>query len=185
MDDAPGRTRSSPRYSDSLLAGPFVRRALLLERIEESQPGALIGDDITCLHRARKSTRRTRSVLSEVRGILDPAVLDHFKIEFRWLQRATGAKRDFDMLDGPGVAAEVVALKELQDTLGELNDLSNQRAWFACEESGETASTRSVLGEVLEQLNARLNSVRPHAAERVAAFVSPERHARFRSLFAP
>ena len=62
-------------------------------------------DDIDSeyLHDFRVAVRRTRSVLQEGRGVLDPGARDHFRAGFKWLGDITTPTRDADvhLLDYP------------------------------------------------------------------------------------
>jgi len=59
--------------------------------------------DSEFLHDFRVAVRRTRSVLQEGRGVLDPAARDHFRAGFKWLGDITTPTRDADvhLLDYP------------------------------------------------------------------------------------
>ena len=107
-------------------AGPYVRKRFLtlLDKIENRRTGALTGEDVTHLHELRKATRRTRSALSAIRGVLPREEVRRFKDGFRWLQRSTGAKRDLDVLritwDGlkePLEPADLAAAEAFEDAL--------------------------------------------------------------------
>jgi CHAD domain-containing protein len=69
----------------------------LLEVIEVNLEGAIAGTDAEFLHDLRVAVRRTRSVLRELRSVFDPAALERFRTEFRWLQQITGDARDLDV----------------------------------------------------------------------------------------
>ena len=67
-----------------------------------------IGDvDSEYLHDFRVAVRRTRSVLQEGRGVLDPAAREHFRVGFKWLGDITTPTRDADvhLLDYPHMLA--------------------------------------------------------------------------------
>jgi CHAD domain-containing protein len=69
----------------------------LLATIEGNFEGALDGRDPEALHDLRVAVRRTRAIQRELKGTFPKAPLAHFRAEFRWLQRATGAARDMDV----------------------------------------------------------------------------------------
>lgn len=50
------------------------------------------------LHDYRVAVRRTRTALSQVRGVLPRSRLDRFRRDFSWLAAATGPTRDLDVL---------------------------------------------------------------------------------------
>ena len=58
-----------------------------------------------CLHDLRVANRRTRSALSQIKGVLPVSVIEYFQPEFKWLGNVTGPCRDLDVflntLDGP------------------------------------------------------------------------------------
>jgi CHAD domain-containing protein len=76
-----------------------VRRILgaLLDTLEANLDGLRRDLDIEFLHDFRVSVRRTRTVLSQIKGVIPKEVLDRFKPEFSWLGRITGPTRDLDV----------------------------------------------------------------------------------------
>jgi len=73
-----------------------VLRALL-GVIEANLEGTIEDLDSEFLHDLRVSVRRSRAVQRELRGVFPPAGLEKFRVEFRWLQQATGDARDLDV----------------------------------------------------------------------------------------
>jgi CHAD domain-containing protein len=69
----------------------------LLTTLEANLDGARANLDSEFLHDLRVATRRTRSALSQLRGVLPMTVVGHFKEEFAWLQQITGPVRDLDV----------------------------------------------------------------------------------------
>lgn len=59
--------------------------------------GVVEDTDIEFLHDLRVAHRRTRTVLSQVKGVLPAPVLDTFQPEFKWLGDVTGSCRDLDV----------------------------------------------------------------------------------------
>jgi CHAD domain-containing protein len=53
--------------------------------------------DTEFLHDLRVATRRTRSALSQVKGVLPDAHVEEYKARFAWLQQITGPVRDLDV----------------------------------------------------------------------------------------
>jgi CHAD domain-containing protein len=80
-------------------AAKEIRRIhqVLLDTMIANEDG-LRGDlDTEFLHDFRVSVRRTRTALSQIKGVFPVSVLDHFKPEFSWLGKLTGPSRDLDV----------------------------------------------------------------------------------------
>jgi CHAD domain-containing protein len=94
----------------------------LLETLEANIEGTRCSLDPEFLHDLRVATRRTRSALSEIKGVLPKSVVDDFKARFSWLQRVTGPVRDLDvyLLDFPRLKSDLPA--PLRDDLEPLKD---------------------------------------------------------------
>jgi CHAD domain-containing protein len=71
--------------------------AHLLDVIEANLDGTLADIDSEFLHDLRVAVRRSRSVQKELREVFDPAELEFFRSEFRWVQEVTGPTRDLDV----------------------------------------------------------------------------------------
>jgi CHAD domain-containing protein len=69
----------------------------LLQVIEDNRDGAIADLDSEFLHDLRVAVRRSRAVQRELRGVFPPRELPRFRLEFRWLQQATGDARDLDV----------------------------------------------------------------------------------------
>ncbi len=69
----------------------------LLDVMEANEPGVKGDLDSEFLHDFRVAVRRTRSALTQVKGVLDPDLLARFKPEFGWLGAVTGPTRDLDV----------------------------------------------------------------------------------------
>ena len=69
----------------------------LLETLERNIPGTRADLDSEFLHDLRVATRRTRSVLSQVKRVLPDPVVEDFKARFAWLGQITGPVRDLDV----------------------------------------------------------------------------------------
>ena len=63
----------------------------------ENEAGTRADLDSEFLHDLRVAIRRTRSVLAQARGVLDPEALVRWKDEFRWLGAVTTPTRDLDV----------------------------------------------------------------------------------------
>jgi len=75
----------------------------LLDTVEANVPGTKANLDTEFLHDLRVATRRTRSALSQIKGVFAEDVVADFKTRFAWLQQVTGPVRDLDvyLLDFP------------------------------------------------------------------------------------
>ena len=60
-------------------------------------PGVEADLDPECLHDFRVATRRTRSLIREMRGVFPEAVTRRLRTEFGWLGQRTGPVRDLDV----------------------------------------------------------------------------------------
>jgi CHAD domain-containing protein len=80
-------------------AAQAVRLILLhlLEAMETNEAGARAGLDSEFLHDFRVAVRRTRSMLSQMKGVLSGDQVSGFKGEFGWLGTVTGPARDMDV----------------------------------------------------------------------------------------
>lgn len=69
----------------------------MLSVIRLNEDGIRRQIDSECLHDFRVAVRRTRSALSQLKGLYSPEVVDRFKAEFSWLGKITGPARDLDV----------------------------------------------------------------------------------------
>ena len=87
------------------------------------------------------------------------------------------------------IAAMIQALKQLQDNLGEVNDLAVQRerlrvmAEQMVAESHASAATVMAIGRLVDHLEHHQTELQRQFAERLAGFTAAENRARFRRLF--
>ena len=90
-------------------AADGFRRVLanLADTIDANRQGVLDDTDPEFLHDLRVAVRRTRSVLSDAKGVLPRDGRDHFRSELRWLGAATTPSRDLDvyLIEWPGYVA--------------------------------------------------------------------------------
>ena len=84
------------RHQPALVA---FRRVLanLAATVDATWPGTVDDVDPEFLHDLRVAVRRTRSVLAQAKGILDPSVRATYREGFGWLGGATGPARDLDV----------------------------------------------------------------------------------------
>jgi CHAD domain-containing protein len=71
--------------------------AFLLRAIRANITGVLEDSDPEFLHDLRVATRRTRTALTQIKGVLPPTVRETYAPEFKWLGRVTGPLRDLDV----------------------------------------------------------------------------------------
>lgn len=69
----------------------------LLENIRANESGMCADTDPEFLHDFRVAVRRTRSAISDIRGVVPRPAVAHFRGEFRWLQEISGPARDLDV----------------------------------------------------------------------------------------
>jgi CHAD domain-containing protein len=83
----------------ALRADRATRRILLrlLDIMEANEAGVRDGNDTEFLHDFRVAVRRTRSALSQIKGVLPKRTLNHYKSEFAWLGQITTPVRDLDV----------------------------------------------------------------------------------------
>jgi CHAD domain-containing protein len=89
----------------------------LLDILEANVDGTKANLDSEFLHDLRVATRRTRSAMSQIKGVFDPGQLEAFKKAFGWIGQITGETRDLDvyLLKYPDYRASLP--KVLQDNL--------------------------------------------------------------------
>lgn len=98
-----------PAQRADLATKQILRR--LLETIEANVEGARQNRDSEFLHDLRVATRRTRSALSQIKGVFPESRVTDFKARFAWLQQVTGPVRDLDvyLLDFPNMRERLPA----------------------------------------------------------------------------
>lgn len=69
----------------------------LFEVMRQNEEGMRENLDSEFLHDFRVAVRRTRSALTQLKGVLPPEAVAHFKREFSWLGQITGPTRDLDV----------------------------------------------------------------------------------------
>ena len=112
----------------------------LFDTLEANVDGTRRNLDSEFLHDLRVATRRTRSALSQIKGVFPAPIVDDFKARFAWLQQVTGPMRDLDvyLLDYP----------DLRDSLPQAmrDDLEPLRDWLG----SHYAEEQSKLVEALD-----------------------------------
>ncbi|MGD2138087.1 MAG: CHAD domain-containing protein [Gammaproteobacteria bacterium] len=69
----------------------------LLDIMIANEAGVRAGRDTEFLHDFRVAVRRTRSALTQIKGVLPARVLARYKADFAWLGQATSPLRDVDV----------------------------------------------------------------------------------------
>jgi CHAD domain-containing protein len=69
----------------------------LLDTLEANVQGTKANLDSEFLHDLRVATRRTRSAMSQLKGVFEPEELEPFKEGFGWIGKVTGPMRDMDV----------------------------------------------------------------------------------------
>lgn len=69
----------------------------LLQTLEANVEGTCADVDSEFLHDLRVAVRRTRSALTQIKGVFPPDITEHFRAEFGWLGQVTGPTRDLDV----------------------------------------------------------------------------------------
>lgn len=97
----PGDYRSKPRLKlkrktnvDSALRSILLQ---LFKTLSDNVDGVIEDVDIEFLHDLRVASRRTRSALSQLKGVLPKSKSNRFAAEFEWLGSVTGPCRDLDV----------------------------------------------------------------------------------------
>ena len=87
------------KLEPTMRAGEATRLVLLtlLDVLEKNEPGTKSDLDSEFLHDFRVSVRRTRSALSQIKGVLPVRILERFSPDFAWLGQVTGPTRDMDV----------------------------------------------------------------------------------------
>lgn len=69
----------------------------LLDILVANEQGTRLGKDPECLHDFRVAIRRTRSALTQIKGVFPSRSITRFKTEFTWLGQLTSPSRDLDV----------------------------------------------------------------------------------------
>jgi CHAD domain-containing protein len=97
----PGDYSSKPKHSlrPDQRSDDALRAILgqLLTILCANVDGVIDDIDVEFLHDLRVATRRTRSALAQIKGVLPKSALDTFVPEFKWLGTVTNPCRDFDV----------------------------------------------------------------------------------------
>ncbi|MEJ2591901.1 MAG: CHAD domain-containing protein [Candidatus Thiodiazotropha sp.] len=83
----------------------------LLDTLEANVEGSKANLDSEFLHDLRVATRRTRSAMTQIKGVFEPKALQPFKQGMGWIGKVTGPTRDMDvyLLQFPAYRASLPA----------------------------------------------------------------------------
>lgn len=87
--------RLAPEQPADAAVRAVLRR--LLQTLKENVEGVIADHDTEFLHDLRVATRRTRAVLTQLKGALPEEETAPYRGEFRWLGSLTGPCRDLDV----------------------------------------------------------------------------------------
>jgi len=92
----------------------------LMEVVKTNEDGTINDIDTEFLHDFRVAVRKTRSALTQIKGVLPKRVLDKYRAGFAWLGAVTTPTRDMDvyLLNFDGYRASLPV--SIQDDLGPL-----------------------------------------------------------------
>jgi CHAD domain-containing protein len=154
----------------------------LLHTIEANVDGTRRNLDPEFLHDLRVATRRTRSALSQIKGVLPQASVDDFKARFAWLQQLTGPMRDLDvyLLDFPTLKADLPAPLRA--------DLEPLRDWLAAHYDTEQRALAEALASerfvaLLRDWRAFLEAPTRNGAKQAASPIKAVADKRIRRMF--
>ncbi len=82
---------------ESILKSTQQIYKVLFNTIEANIDGVKQNIDSEFLHDFRVAVRRTRSALSQMKGVFPPIQTNQFKTDFKWIGSATGTVRDLDV----------------------------------------------------------------------------------------
>jgi CHAD domain-containing protein len=151
----------------------------LLKTLVANIDGARHHLDTEFLHDLRVATRRTRTVLGQIKGVLPAATVDDYKTRFAWVQQISGPVRDLDvyLLDFDRYRAALP--KRLQGCLQPVHDFLSARLVeeqrLLAAELGSSAFT-DLIGDWQAFLDAPVaeQPAEPHAASPIKS-VADER----------
>lgn len=145
----------------------------LLDIMKQNEAGTRAGSDTEFLHDFRVAIRRTRSALTQIKGVFPKRIVERYKKEFAWLGQITSPSRDLDvyLLNFAEYRASLPAdmqadLDPLHEFLRRHQDIEHR----ALVKALDSARYRRLLGgwqNFLEQA-VPVRSTLPHARQPVA-----------------
>ncbi len=146
----------SSRFSIALTGDLSIRQAALaifrqlLDTIERNETGIIEDIDSEFLHDFRVAIRRTRSGLTQLKGVLPPDIAESFQRKFAYLGQITGPTRDLDVY----LLYEKDYLSRLPGALREgmtgfFIDIADRRAreWEKMVSALQSAQYRKIIGD--------------------------------------
>jgi CHAD domain-containing protein len=119
--------------------------ANLAHAVAANWRGTIDDVDPEFLHELRVAVRRTRSVLSQGKGVLPPEVRDRFRTAFGWLGQITGPARDMDvyMIEWGTYVAPLspATVRALEPVKAHIVDLRSQAHGLLATELGSAEAT--------------------------------------------
>ncbi|MGZ8600332.1 MAG: CYTH and CHAD domain-containing protein [Actinomycetota bacterium] len=137
-----------PEVDDGSTVRDVVRRAISASvvRLLQNDAGVRLGDDAEAVHQARVATRRIRSDLRSLRGVVDPSWATSLRERLRELGADLGAVRDAEVLRDRlrGRASRLApedrrGLDRLVASLERTREEARERLLAAIREPGSTA----------------------------------------------
>jgi CHAD domain-containing protein len=132
-DRAPGDCISKPKLAlkKHKRADTTLRALLraLLDTLRANVDGVLEDVDSEFLHDLRVATRRTRSALGQIKGVLPRDEIAPFVTEFKWLGTVTGPCRDLDvnLIEMDGFRRQLGDVADALDPLQRLLEKTRRR----------------------------------------------------------
>jgi CHAD domain-containing protein len=108
----------------------------LLTAIRANEEGIRRQIDSECLHDFRVAVRRTRSALTQIKGIYPWEIVDRFKAEFSWLGQITGRARDLDVYQLKMREYRAALPEHMGSDLGPLQDFLDRHQQIEYRELG-------------------------------------------------
>ena len=107
-----------------------VRKILrsLFVTLRSNANGVAEDANTKCLHDLRVANRRTRSALSQIKGVLPVSVIEYFQPEFKWLGNVTGPCRDLDVF--LNTAGDIRLLEKILTALLDSKDRDDPETKF-------------------------------------------------------
>jgi len=146
----------------------------LLDTLAANLEGTKANLDSEFLHDLRVATRRTRSALTQIKGVFAPELVEDYKTRFAWVQQITGPMRDLDvyLLDFDGYQASLPAplrpyLEPLRAFLADHYDGGHKALAEALDSTAFTdllRSWRAFLEAPVPERSAVRNAMRPTKA---------------------
>jgi CHAD domain-containing protein len=166
-DRAPGDYVSKPKLAlkKNKRADTTLRELLrgLLKTLRANVDGVLEDVDSEFLHDLRVATRRTRSALGQIRGVLHRDEIAPFVREFKWLSTVTGPCRDLDvnLIEMDGFRRQLGDVADALDPLQRLLEKTRRREYLRVCRALRSARFAQLIDEWDEYLSAPKQNHKP------------------------